>query len=61
VVLVDRMYNCSVYPYDNGYLLYFQCKIFYNKIATMSFYDVLGCLSIGVCVFSIVACGICSK
>jgi hypothetical protein len=27
VVLVDRVYNCSVSPYDDGYLLYLQGKL----------------------------------
>ena len=26
VVLVDRIYNSSVTPYDDGYLLHLQCK-----------------------------------
>jgi len=32
VVLVYRVYNCSMSPYDDGY----------NKIATMSSVDTLG-------------------
>jgi hypothetical protein len=26
MVPVDPIYNCSVPPYDDGYLLYLQCK-----------------------------------
>jgi hypothetical protein len=59
VVLVDRMYTCSMSPYGNGYLLYFQCKIFYNKIITMRFCDELMCVC--VCASSVAACGICGK
>jgi hypothetical protein len=27
LVLVDHIYNRSITPYDNGYLLYIQCKL----------------------------------
>jgi len=27
MVLVDRVYNCSVSPYDDGYLLYLERKL----------------------------------
>jgi len=27
VVLVDRVYNCSASPYEDGYLLCLQCKL----------------------------------
>ena len=43
VVLVDRVYNCSVSPYGDGYLLYLQCKLqFYNdNTPTISYFSVL--------------------
>jgi hypothetical protein len=39
-MLLDKIYYCSVLPYDNGYILYLQFKmyLFYNKIANMSFF-----------------------
>jgi hypothetical protein len=35
VVLVYRVFNCYVYPYDDGYRIF--NLNFYNKIAPMSF------------------------
>ena len=47
MVLVDRVYSCSMSPYDDRYVLYRQCKVqcFYIKVATMSFFGVLGWLA----------------
>jgi len=44
LVLVDRVYNCSVSPYDDGYLFCVQCKLYFLIIilATMSFFNVFG-------------------
>jgi hypothetical protein len=55
VVLVDRVYSCSVSPYNEGYLLYLECKLycFIIRIATMSILDVLGRLGACMCASSL--------
>ena len=52
MVLVDRVYDCSVSAYENGFLSFFRLNFY--KIATMSFFfDVWGWTGVCVCAFSV--------
>jgi len=52
VALVDRVCNCSVSAYDDGYPWYLECKLqFFYKIATTIFFCCIGMARrMGVCV-----------